>query len=262
MKVGTPSDIQRILTGTPVIVMLDIDGTLCDIVERPADAHISPGARATLAALARGSTSGVRLAFVTGRSVADARTMIGIDGVTVYGNHGMERMSPSGTITGPPGWEATGPRLRAAAAELARVTALFPGSAVEDKRFTLTVHHRGMNMALEPRLKEAVRDVAQRHALRIAKGKCVFNLTPIAATDKGDAVLEIINANATDPARAAILFVGDDVTDEDAFRALARLPHAVTVRVGPDDASSLARYSLASPAEVYELLSAIAEARL
>lgn len=242
--------------------MLDIDGTLCEIVERPGAALIPRGARASLAALTRAPASNVHLAFVTGRSIADARRMIGLDGIIIYGNHGMERLADSGNIRGPEGWEHMGPNLRSGAQELSRMVATIPGTSLEDKQFTLTVHYREMDMAALPELKERVNDVALRYGLRASPGKCVINLAPGAAAGKDVAALEIVRDFAGDAKTASIFFAGDDVTDEDAFRALSRFPSAVTVRVGRADAESAAQYSMEAPTDVHELLALIVASRL
>ncbi len=262
MRRREPPEIADLLTGTPLIIMLDIDGTLCEIVERPDAALIPHAARASLAALAHSARAGVHLAFVTGRSVADARRMIGLEGVVIYGNHGMERLSDSGTIRGPKGWEEMGPNLRSSALELTQILATIPGTSLEDKQLTLTVHYRGMDMAALPELSNRVGEIARRYGLRASPGKRVINLVPGTAEGKGGAALEFVHDVACDAAAASILFVGDDVTDEDAFRALSSFPDAVTVRVGSTVAESAARYSIDTSGDVHELLALLVASRL
>ena len=240
--------------------MLDIDGTLCEIVECVDDAVIPSSARQALEVLARGARAGVYLAFVTGRSITDARRMVGLEGVVIYGNHGMERLDASGTIHGPEGWEEMGRNLRSAAREIVRVLATMRGSTLEDKRLTLSVHYRGMDMNALPELQHSVSEIARRYSLRMSPGKCVINLAPSAATGKGAAALEFVRdiAARNDVETPSILFAGDDITDEDAFEALSRFPQAVTVRVGDADADSAARYAMDSPGDVHQLIASIA----
>jgi len=241
--------------------MLDIDGTLCDIVER-ADAATIPGtARASLRSLIDQRRRGVHVAFVTGRSVADARRMLAIDGVTIYGNHGMEHLSESGNITGPEGWEHAGLALRDARRDLDAVVAQFPGSSVEDKKFSLTLHFRKMDMRMLPALEQRVAEIARVRGVVLAPGKRIINVLPCASVTKGDAVLEIVRELDGESPDASILFVGDDVTDEDGFRALRALPHATTVHVGAIGTRTEARFSLRDPGEVHELLNLLAESR-
>lgn len=242
--------------------MLDIDGTLCDIVERAGEARIPASAQTALRQLRARSGDGTHVAFVTGRSVADARRMLDIPGAVIYGNHGMEHLSADGNIRARERPERATRQLRAAARDLASIVAAFPGTSLEDKRLTLTLHFRAMRPALLPELNARVADIANRRSLRLADGKCVINVLPAGSLTKGDAVLEVIHEVAGASASASILFVGDDVTDEDAFRALREVPGAVTVRVGGADDISLAQFSLGGPRDVHELLSLLVEARL
>ena len=259
-----PEGISRLLRGTPLIIMLDIDGTLCDIVERPDAASVPGIARESLRTLIGQRARGVHVAFVTGRSVADALRMLDIDGVTIYGNHGMEHPSESGNITGPEGWEDAGVALRETRRDLDATVAQFPGTSIEDKHFSLSLHFRNMDMEMLPALMTQVAAIAQARAVTLAAGKGVINVLPSRAANKGDAVLEIVHELGGESSDASILFAGDDVTDEDAFRALGAFPHATTVRVGTTGAAgarSAARFSLGNPGEVHELLAILARAR-
>ncbi len=261
MRRAEPDEIARRLGGTPLLILLDIDGTLCDIVERPDAANIPGTARASLRALIAERDRGVHVAFVTGRSVADARRMLAIDGVTIYGNHGMEHLSESGNITGPEGWEDAGLALRESRRDLDTVVTQFPGTSIEDKQFSLTLHFREMDMELLPELGARVAAIARTRGVTLAPGKCVINILSSASVTKGDAVLEIVRELGGESPDASILFAGDDVTDEDAFRALRSYPHATTVHVGAPDAKTHARFSVNSPREIHELLELLAGSR-
>jgi trehalose-phosphatase len=241
--------------------MLDIDGTLCDIVERANEVSLPTRAGDALRSLSAGSARGVHVAFVTGRSVTDARRLLGIPGAVIYGNHGMERLSDSGDIRAPEGWQREGARMREAKQDLEGFMAAFPGSSLEDKQFTLTLHFRRMNMEQVPEFETRVADIATRHALRLVPGKCVINVLPAVGFNKGDAVLEILHEVEGRSANASILFAGDDVTDEDGFQALRQFPGAVTLRVGNADATSAAHFSLAGPHEMNDVLALLAESR-
>jgi trehalose-phosphatase len=154
-------------------------------------------------------------------------------------------------------------KLRDSVSELTDIVADFPGTSLEDKHFSLSLHFRAMNAALLPVLEARVEEVADRFALRISPGKRVFNVMPARSATKGDAVREIIAAAAGNTPSASIFFVGDDVTDEDAFRELTSFPNAVTARVGDYDdvGESAAQLWVDDPHAVHELLSLLAEAR-
>jgi trehalose 6-phosphate phosphatase len=115
-----------------------------------------------------------------------------------------------------------------------------PGATLEDKRWSLTLHYRTVaDHAGVLALGRAARAAAARHALDVRRGKKVFELRAPVRVDKGTAVLRLARELGADAPGAAALYAGDDVTDEDAFRALrAGLPSAVTVRVAADDADA------------------------
>ncbi len=270
----TPTDPKSLvarLDGSPLIIMLDIDGTLCEIVERPDDATVPSGVMASLSRLNELRDRGVHLAFVTGRSAADATRMITVDGAVIYANHGSERIDGSGNIREPRGWKLSGPILAEASRQLATLSSEFPGTSLEDKRYSLTFHFRGMDFERLPDLTSRVMEITDDDALLTAFGKAVINIVPAGAHDKGDAALEIVRDIAGEPAAAgtSILFAGDDVTDEDAFRALENIPGAVTVRVGSSGGSTTssaavettARYAVSGTAAVHRLLKLLVEAR-
>ena len=261
---ATPESIASMLRGTPLVIMLDIDGTLCDLVVHADSAVVPDAVRTALVALEARRSDGVHVALVTGRSVADAQRMIGVNGIPIYGNHGMERLLSDGTTHGPDGFDADEARMRTATAELTRLTAEFPGTGVEDKRFSLSVHFRNMDEKLAPEFVQRASQIVERNGLRPSPGKCVINVVTMTGRNKGGAVREIIEEAAAswpDEPIQSILFVGDDVTDEDAFLALRPDSNAVTVRVGDAAAQSAARYSLDDPRAVRELLEALASTR-
>ena len=189
--------------------------------------------------------------------------MLHVDGAVIYGNHGMERLSASGAVhsqheSSSPVWEPS-PELRAAAEELDSSMAEFPGAILEDKGLSLSLHYRATDPAQVPELSARASDIGRRHGLRIIDGKCVINMLPPSGWTKGDAVLDIVRSVAGVAPGASILFAGDDVTDEDAFRALREVPGAVTVHIGAPNARSAARYAMSAPAAVHELLTLLAD---
>ncbi|HEV2644385.1 MAG TPA: trehalose-phosphatase [Candidatus Elarobacter sp.] len=253
MTPAIADDVAARLHGTPLLLMLDVDGTLCDIVQRADDARVPEETRELLRRLAR--RPDVCMAIVTGRAAADAHRMDGINGIRISGNHGIERWDANGAERIAPGWERVARSMRAAVAELARVPLDFPGTSVEDKQFTITVHFRQADPATVPALRDEVGEIAERHALRRAEGKAVINLFPPLDIDKGDAVRALVRECGADAPGAAVLFAGDDVTDEDAFTALAtHVPGAVTIRVGDDATRTAATFRVATPRDLATIL--------
>ena len=200
----------------PLLLAFDVDGTLAPIVPRPEDAAVPEPTRRLLVALAsRGAT---RLAVVSGRAAGDAARIVALDGLWVIGNHGAEVVAPDGTLTVDP---------------LVAPTRAVAGARLEDKRWTLTVHYRRVaDPAGVAALEAAAAAAARELGLVLHRGKQVFELRPPVRVNKGTALLRLARDVGAGAPGAALLYAGDDVTDEDAFRALrAELPHAVTIKV-------------------------------
>lgn len=247
-------DVATRLDRSPLVVMLDVDGTLAPITQRPEEATVPTETRRVIAALAALPT--VHVVLVSGRAAADARRMVSVAHVWTIGNHGFE-------VIGPDGEELVDPTLapyRSVVAQAARrleaLVAPVPGVILEDKGWTLSVHYRLVDPALTPRLVERVKQVVQPMGLRITMGKMVVEVRPPARVDKGTAVLQLGQRLGGFGDGGSALFIGDDATDEDAFRALrAHAPSAVTIRVTHgEDANTSAELAVRDTAEVQSFL--------
>jgi trehalose-phosphatase len=244
------------LTGTPLVLLLDVDGTLAPIAPRPADAAVPPVTYDALDRLAR--TDGVVVGIVSGRTAEDVRRLIAIDRIWVIGNHGAEVTSPDGQETVEPRVAAFEAVVAAARDELAACDV-----AVENKRWTLTVHYRNADPALVPALREKVSRVAATHGLVTVAGKKVLELRPPIAVNKGTAAIALAERVGGLEPGASLLYAGDDATDEDAFLALrSRAPCAVTIHVaGEGSPETFAEYIVSDPREMGSLLAWLAELR-
>lgn len=255
-----PDTLAWLLDATPLVLLLDIDGTLCDLVSNPAGARVPDATRRVLQQLTH--TPGVRIALLTGRAVRDARRIVDVPGIPIVGNHGLEWVGADGEAHPIDGWEEIEPEMRRAHDSLLPVVSRVPGAQLEDKTYSLTVHYRNVEPALVSALGEDVSRIAMRGGLRIAEGKCVLNVLPPIDVDKGVAALRLVRESGAVARSASVLFAGDDVTDEDAFRALAReVPDAVTVRVGEREDDTAARFRIPSPAALARALELLAERR-
>ena len=231
--VASPStgELRPRLSRSPLILMLDIDGTLAPLAPRPEDAAVPEATRRAIRALA--AKPDVHVALVTGRAAADGRQLAGLEGGWVIGNHGIETTSPTGEAVVDASAAAYRGVLAAAAEELRALLDSVPGVRVEDKVWTLSIHYRLADPSIEPRLRKTLDEAAHRHGLRMIRGKKIFELRPPIHVHKGTAVLELSRLLAGPELDASLFYAGDDRTDEDAFRALrSTAPHAVTVRVG------------------------------
>ena len=215
----------------PLVLLLDVDGTLSPIAPTPGAAFVPPQTRSALSRLV--AMPGVHVALVSGRAAADARRLVGVDGTWAIGNHGFERIAPDGAIWSDPSLTPWRTRIAAAATAIAPQLAAHPGALLEDKEWTLSVHYRNAGEGAEETIAGMLARVADTEGLRLTAGKKVFELRPPVAVDKGTAALALLDhLVATGP--AAVLYAGDDRTDEDAFAALrGAVPGVVTIRVAP-----------------------------
>lgn len=241
-------------------LLLDFDGTLAPIVERPELAAMTGEARAAIARLQ--AVPGLHLAVVSGRGLADVRGMTNLDGVFYAGNHGME-MSGPGIERVHPGAAAARPELQQVAGELRHALRDTPAAMVEDKQLTLSIHYRLVPEEQERRVQDAVRAAvaARSESLRVTTGKKVLEVRPRIDWDKGRAAGFVL-AQLEVPHAAPALYLGDDTTDEDAFRVVESWgPAGEGVLVGePQGRNTAASSYVLSPAEVAVLLGALADA--
>ena len=224
-------EIERRLAGTPLLLMLDVDGTLAPIAPSPELAVVPERTRELVRALA--TRRGVHVAVVSGRAARDACAMVAPAEVWSVGNHGMERIAPNGVDHVDERVLPYVAVVHAAATRLRDALAGVDGALVEDKRLTLSVHYRIVRDEDVPRVSDATRAESERTGLRLMGGKRIFELRPPVEVNKGTASVALVRAIGAHGEGASVCYVGDDLTDEDAFAALrAERSAAVTVRVG------------------------------
>ena len=215
---GVLARCRAILRRSPAGLFTDIDGTISAIAPTPDDAFVPEGIKESLRRLARRLSL---VAVVSGRAADAARMMVGIDDLLYVGNHGMERVRGENR-TAHPAAAAGAAVMAEVLAEIGETLATSPLAAValvENKGLTGTVHYRlapDQAAALEL-LGPLVTSVAEKHGLRVTTGRAILELRPPVRIDKGTAVAELV---AEHELRGAI-FLGDDITDVDAFRAMA-----------------------------------------
>jgi trehalose-phosphatase len=219
--------LKRAKAAGRTVVFLDYDGTLVPIRPRPGDAVLSRSARALLVAVSRHPR--ISLHIVTGRSMADIRRLVGLKNVGYAACHGFEINLGQTSWQHPAAGEVR-PLLRDVGRQLRRALADVEGTIVEDKGSTLSVHYRGMKGLRVDALKKIVSGIMQACGrLRVSSGKKVLEIWPDVTWDKGRATAKMLEMLAL-PASSPVVYIGDDRTDEDAFRALA--PVASTILVG------------------------------
>ena len=249
-------DLEPLLLGERLGLFLDMDGTLSEIVERPEDARVSRNVAASLEALADRLTL---VAVVTGRSSDVAESTVGVPGLVYAGNHGLERRE-NGQTRLEPEVEAHQESLGSLFQELSKRFST-GGFMMEDKRGSFAVHYRHTSDP-EASRKELLKalDSLAGDSVKLVMGKMVVNVLPPVVLSKGTALADLTREREL----TALISMGDDVTDVDAFKSAEELSKigevkAVCVAVvgggAPDELVSLADYTVDDVAEVEEFLS-------
>jgi trehalose 6-phosphate phosphatase len=236
----------------------DFDGTLAPIAPRPDLSSLPERARAALEALAARPRTDV--AIVSGRPAATIARLVPVAGVTHVGNHGMEIWSPRGRWEDPLA-SAARPAVERLGARIAELAANVAGAVLEQKGISLSLHTRLIDDdARRVELERAAAALADAEpALVRSGGKRVLEIKPRGAADKGAAAVRLLAAAHGDgwPRDCAAIFLGDDVTDEDGFRALRSRGAGVLVLDGPERQTA-ADWRAAGVDDAHALLEALA----
>jgi trehalose 6-phosphate phosphatase len=227
------------------IFFLDYDGTLTPIVDRPQDAVVSPEMKKTVERLAQKC----RVCIVSGRYREDVQGLLGIKDLLYAGSHGFD-IKGRGVMMIHPGAEKALPDVELCIQKLETSLAGIEGLLIEKKKFSVAVHYRLVDEKSHlSRIEKEVSDAARTSgSLRLMRGKKVFELLPDIEWDKGKAIrwiLETLDLKWTD---ANMIYIGDDVTDEFAFRMLRT--RGTGILVSPEQKSSAASFRLNDPMEV------------
>lgn len=226
-------------------VFLDYDGTLTPIVAHAKDANLSEAMRAKLRSLAEICP----VAVISGRDLADVRRRVGLEEIIYAGSHGFDIAGPNGMRRENPEAQDCLPALDQAEVQLRRLLGDIDGAEVERKKYAIAVHFRNVDDADVPTIEEAVdKAISEQVSLRKRQGKKIFELQPDIDWDKGRAVLWLLHELDLDQSTVLPLYVGDDVTDEDAFRALSGRGLGIVVR--DELRQTAAQYALETPEEV------------
>lgn len=246
--------LQDILSDKFIPLLLDYDGTLAPIVESPALATLSKENKDLLRRLSK--EPNCSLAIISGRSLEDIKSTVGLRGVFYAGNHGLEIEGPKIKFESQVSLRLKSV-IRNIAEELPKRLARIKGVLVEDKGLTLSIHYRLVDKEDLPAFENIIFEVTSlytvRDKIKVDSGKRVYEIKPPVKWDKGKAVLWLLAKQQFILGAKKVLpvYIGDDITDEDAFKALKR--KALTVFVG-EPGNSKADYYLQNTEEVIQFL--------
>lgn len=238
-------EIKERLRGKTPVFFLDYDGTLTPIVSRPEQALLAAPMRKTLEALSKRYP----VAVISGRDLQNVRELVGVDSLCYAGSHGFDILEAGGERFENPEAQQFVPAIDAAEEELERELKEIDGALVERKKFSVAAHYRLVAPGDQEKVAEVVDKVHHKHRdLRKTRGKMVFELQPKVEWNKGKAVFWLLEKLGLEGDRYLPLFIGDDLTDEDAFKALSEKGIGIAVQDPPRPTA--APYLLKSPEEV------------
>ncbi len=239
------------LNGKRPVLFLDYDGTLTPIAARPDLANLSGSTRGLVSELA----GRMPVAILTGRDIDDVRQKVRLDELVYVGSHGFDVAGPG--IEGSPDVtdDVTRGQIDRIGQEVETRLSAVPGVILENKRFSVAVHYRNVAESEVSAMLNHVHQIAEREtALRLAEGKKLIEIRPDVEWDKGTALLWVLQALDLDHESVLPVFFGDDVTDEDGFRALRSASKGHGVVVCDPPRPSWAHSRLPDPAAVITVL--------
>jgi len=250
-------ELEKKLSNKYIMLFLDYDGTLTPIVSTPEKAFISQGVKELLNELSKSPKC--KLAIISGRSLSDIRVLVGLKDIIYAGNHGLEIEGPKIKFE-----SQVSQRLKSiirhiyedAVSKLSKIK----GVLIEDKGLTISVHYRLVAKKDIQQFLSIFNEITDpsivRGKIKINAGKKVYEIRPPVMWDKGKVVLWFLVRQQFLLEKNKILpvYIGDDVTDEDAFKVLKN--KGITIFVG-NPKPSYAQYYLKDTNEVKEFLKRI-----
>ncbi len=227
--------IKKRLKGRPVYFFLDYDGTLTPIVGSPEKAILREETKELLSSLA--NIPDCKVAIISGRALSDIMARIGLKEIVYVGNHGFEIKGPQIKFKSP-----APPLYRIILEQIKKKLQCdlsgINGAIVEDKGYSICVHYRQVAKKDVPQVRSAffgdVFEYETRQEAIIRKGKMVLEVRPSVPWDKGKVVLWLLARQKVALKKKGLkvlpIYMGDDLTDEDAFRALK--DRGITIAVG------------------------------
>ncbi|GKV09315.1 hypothetical protein SLEP1_g20833 [Rubroshorea leprosula] len=252
--------------GKQIVLFLDYDGTLSPIVEDPDRAFMTNEMREAV----RDAAEYFPIAIVTGRCYDKVYSFVKLAGLYYAGSHGMDIKGPSKSCTHNKGnhnpvlFQPASeflPMIEEVYKSLEEKTKSIPGARVENNKFCLSVHFRCVDEKSWDALAELVRSVVNEYPkLKLTQGRKVLEIRPTIKWDKGRALEFLLEAlGYANSADVLPVYIGDDRTDEDAFKVLRDRGQGFGIVVSKVPKETNASYSLQDPTEVMVFLRRLVE---
>ncbi|MFW5822009.1 MAG: trehalose-phosphatase [Tangfeifania sp.] len=248
-------EIHEIIQNRKPVLFLDYDGTLTPIVKRPEDALISDSMRSVLKKCA----AKFKVAVVSGRDMDDLKSKVQVDKLIFAGSHGFRISGPDGLYKEHEKADVILPRLSDIEEELYQILPqIDKGIQIDRKRYAVAVHYRNANEDNIPVIKQKVDEILKENPdFKKGEGKKILEIKPNVDWHKGKAVLWIMKKlGVDDTSKFVPIYIGDDVTDEDAFRSISEF--GVGILVGTHGQETAARYRLDDVPDVQSFLNRLA----
>lgn len=247
-------DIPKLINGKKPAVFLDYDGCLSPIVKDPDKAVMTEEMRDTLKRLANVCS----VAVVSGRDRANVEKLVQLDNLYFAGSHGFDISGPGNMHTEPGGASEAVPALDKAQKSLDEKLQGIEGVLVERKRYAIAVHYRNVPDDQVDKVLQVTEEVIGQHPeLKKGPGKKIMELKPNLDWHKGKAVLWLMDKLNLNKPGIIPLYIGDDITDEDAFATLQG--DGIGIMVGEHDDKTAAEYRLEDVEDVQAFLETLTQ---
>ena len=249
--------ISQIIKKRKPVLFLDYDGTLTSIVKRPEDALISKEMQEALRHCAEKFT----VAAVSGRDMDDLKNLVGVDSLIYAGSHGFRISGPNGLYREHEKTAEILPQLDKLEEQLEKEFAeIDKGIQIDRKRYAIGVHYRNAKEeSISAITKKVDEIITNNQKFKKGEGKKILEIKPNVDWHKGKAVLWLLRKLGLDDISKYVpIYIGDDITDEDAFKSLRNF--GVGVLVGTHGQTTAAKYGLKNVYQVRLFLHQLADA--
>lgn len=249
-KILRRAEKDKIKSAKKIVFFLDYDGTLTPIRKTPGLAKISKSTKNILKKLSRKPWS--KVFIISGRSLKDVRSLINLGSLYYIGNHGMELRGPGLSYINPSAKKFKS--FIQKSCQILKKKVHLRGIILENKIYTLSVHYRLLRKSKVQGFKksffEIIKTLKKTNSIKITEGKKVLEVRPDINWDKGKSVSWVLKR--IKPKNFLPVCIGDDRTDEDAFRALGK--KGISILVSRIHRKTKAGYRLKSPKDTAKFL--------